>query len=574
MTIAKIKLIIIGVLLIFSIASCYNSQPRTSHFDFQKIDSISHEISEIYQTNPDSLVLLETQFENTYHRKDLCPAMVQYYSAMSEYYQYIKPDNHKALSYLNKATKILLELPEYTENNPYFYINAGNILSKQNLHIHAVKAYLSAFQFGKEIQDTNAIVASLDNVALSYQARQLCDSAEIFFQRAESYLSSSNRIQKAIHYNNIAFHKLQCQQTDKTIYYAKKAIHLLNIGQTEKQFQQTTSQQVIAKEMAKSHALIAKQYTNSSKDTAILYFEKALGYANRIDNIIDQTEYVLDYAKYLHKIEAYEDSNDQLEKQFSSLPNDNNYSIKVRLLYAICDNYSHLGNREKSSEYLFSCKLYQDSLIEQNANADQRNMEVELARLESDLLMSRLHEDLKSQEIRINKFRKILFLVFSLFLILITLTLYAFTKRKLTSTQKILTKRTITSIQKESTDKNTMSLKHKDEYIEKLEKLMIEDRIFLDKNLKQEDLARQLNTNMSYISKLFNSHYKMRFNDYINEYRIKEACMLIASKDHNHYTIDQLYNKVGFKTRSTFYNAFKKFTGSSPANYIKLNSNN
>ncbi len=574
MTIAKIKLITIGILLIYSITSCQNKQSKTSHFDFQVIDSVSLKISEIYQTNPDSLVLLETHFEDAYYKANLKPALVQYYSAMSEYYQYIKPDKHKALGYLNNATKILLELPKYTENNPYFYINAGNILTKQNLHIHAVNAYLSAYQFAMEIQDTNAIVTSLDNVALSYQARQLCDSAEIFFQRAESYLNSSNRIQKAIHYNNIASLALQCNQTDKIPHYAEKAIRLLTIKQTEKQFQQITTQRIIAKEMAKSNALLAKHYANFSKDTAIFYYEESLSFANQIDNEIDKTEYVLDYAKYLHEIEAYEASNEQLEKQFSILPQDNNYRYKVHLLYAICDNYSHLGNREKSSEYLFLCKLYQDSLIEQNANEDQRNMEVELARLESDLLMNRLNEDFKTQEIQNNKFRKFLFLAFSLLIITIILMLYIFTKLKLTITQKNLTKLTISTTQKESTPDVPPALKYKDEYINKLEKLMKEDKIFLHKNLKQEDLARQLSTNMSYISKLFNSHYNMRFNDYINEYRIKEACMLIASKDHNDYTINQLYDKVGFKTRSTFYNAFKKFTGSSPASYIKLNSNN
>lgn len=574
MSIAKHILLLLEISILLFIFGCNNRLEHTAEYDQEQIDSISQEISRLYQINPDTLPQLKSYYESTYKSSNIKPVLIQYYSALSEYYQYIKPDNYMALSYLNKATNIILELPDYTETNPYIYINAGNVLSKQNFQIHAVNAYKTAYQLAKTLhpQDTNAIVTSLDNIAQSYQKRRLCDSANIFYSRAERYLKSSNKIQKAIHNNYRASHALICHQKNKIPYYAKTATNLLNESLNEKQFQQPTTQDIIHKELAKSNALIAKYYASFSKDSAIHYYEEALALSNQFENKIERTEYVLDYAKFLNQIEAYQTANIVLKNQLNSLSSGNNYRTKVKLLYAICDNYTHLGQNEKSTDYLFSCKFYQDSLIKQNANENHRNMEFELARLETDIVMNQLNKDLKNKESQLVKYRKTILLTISLLLIIIGFSLYLFTHKKLLSTQKILTKRTISAINKENLSNSTHELKYKDEYIAKLEHLMEEEKVFTNPNLRQEDLAKHLNTNLSYISKLFNTHYKIRFNDYINEYRIKEACKIIASKPTDSYSIDQLYDMVGFKTRSTFYNAFKKFTGSSPAMYIKLNS--
>ena len=59
------------------------------------------------------------------------------------------------------------------------------------------------------------------------------------------------------------------------------------------------------------------------------------------------------------------------------------------------------------------------------------------------------------------------------------------------------------------------------------------------------------------------------FNQYINSYRVKEAVRIISTTEHTKLYIDELYERVGFGNRVSFYRAFKQFTGLSPLEYWK-----
>lgn len=57
----------------------------------------------------------------------------------------------------------------------------------------------------------------------------------------------------------------------------------------------------------------------------------------------------------------------------------------------------------------------------------------------------------------------------------------------------------------------------------------------------------------------------------LNEYRIKEACRrLTENPDYKVMTIEAVGNSVGFRARSSFIAAFKKFTGLTPSQYQKM----
>ena len=77
-----------------------------------------------------------------------------------------------------------------------------------------------------------------------------------------------------------------------------------------------------------------------------------------------------------------------------------------------------------------------------------------------------------------------------------------------------------------------------------------------------------LNTNTSYLSKTINSTFNKNFSTLINEFRIKRVINNIEDNLHDIYTIETLANNAGFKSRSTFNTAFKKYTGVSPTTYI------
>ena len=77
-----------------------------------------------------------------------------------------------------------------------------------------------------------------------------------------------------------------------------------------------------------------------------------------------------------------------------------------------------------------------------------------------------------------------------------------------------------------------------------------------------DQVAREMGTNRSYLSKFLNETRHESFYEWINRMRIAEAKSLML--DDSSLSIEQVAKHVGFASASTFYNAFKKFEGISP----------
>lgn len=88
-----------------------------------------------------------------------------------------------------------------------------------------------------------------------------------------------------------------------------------------------------------------------------------------------------------------------------------------------------------------------------------------------------------------------------------------------------------------------------------------------DINLKK--VAEELGTNSNMVSKLINSETGANFNDYINKKRISLAQQRLLNDGFNHLTVEAIGQSVGFKSKSAFYNAFKKHTGQSPSAFMR-----
>jgi len=105
----------------------------------------------------------------------------------------------------------------------------------------------------------------------------------------------------------------------------------------------------------------------------------------------------------------------------------------------------------------------------------------------------------------------------------------------------------------------------------KLPEIMSNEALYKTSGLTLSDLADKLETNKTYLSQVINSEYG-NFNEYLNRFRVIEACRLIQNGLDPKYSIDHLYSKVGFSSRTTFYAAFKKFTGVSPSQFRQINT--
>ena len=105
----------------------------------------------------------------------------------------------------------------------------------------------------------------------------------------------------------------------------------------------------------------------------------------------------------------------------------------------------------------------------------------------------------------------------------------------------------------------------------RLTELMEEEKVFLDPGLSLPQLATRLNCSVNHLSQAINAGFGMSFFDYVNQYRVKEAMAVLCFNEGSVPAILDIALQVGFNSTSTFYAAFKKSTGQTPAQYRKSN---
>ncbi|WP_422081693.1 helix-turn-helix domain-containing protein [Ulvibacterium sp.] len=96
---------------------------------------------------------------------------------------------------------------------------------------------------------------------------------------------------------------------------------------------------------------------------------------------------------------------------------------------------------------------------------------------------------------------------------------------------------------------------------------ILTEQRYLDPYLSLENLAKEMGTSTSSLSKLINTYSESNFSDFINKFRVEEAKKLLSRPDYGSYTIVAIGLECGFNSKSTFYNAFKKFTGKTPTQF-------
>ena len=96
------------------------------------------------------------------------------------------------------------------------------------------------------------------------------------------------------------------------------------------------------------------------------------------------------------------------------------------------------------------------------------------------------------------------------------------------------------------------------------------DEIF-SPDFSLERLAMLSGSKYKYVSQVINEHYQQNFNNFLNSYRIKEACKRMGDVEgYGNYTIEAISESVGFKSRSTFVTSFKRITGLTPSQYQRM----
>jgi AraC-like DNA-binding protein len=106
-------------------------------------------------------------------------------------------------------------------------------------------------------------------------------------------------------------------------------------------------------------------------------------------------------------------------------------------------------------------------------------------------------------------------------------------------------------------------------YAPALERLMREEELFRNPNLGRQMVADKLGISEGYVSEIMQDSVGQGFVEYVNSYRIRAAKLMLEDEAFVPYSLHAIGQEAGFRSRSSFYETFKKATGLTPGAYRK-----
>ena len=568
-----------GILLVKSFT------PKNQHtYEFVEVkpeislylDSMEKKMWHYYAVNPDSAEILLNQTLRFLDSINLPQKQFYPWMQLVELYQYRKPDYEKAAECLNKAVLIFIKQPSVFMGNPYIMIDIGNIFLYYQRYGEAINFYNIANDIANATTNPHPRILSLQNIGMAYSGMGMPDSTLFFLRLAGRSIQDTTDMVMAQNDLSIAACFSQMNQPDSIFRYAKKSLNTLNNFQKKHPEMNPESPDVLfigwsRMEMVSHKYLMHAYLINNQTDSSVVHFNRAMEHSRGIGFEDSKAGLFVEMAMLQcllgspHRAMQYADSVISINRKLGDGGMAREHADSLARIMA------RFGVNEGRIKFEALTQLYDDSLRDgqQQVKLPENDMILTSVAIEQAIEKVRAGND---TTLRRNKMQLFLILVLLVVVAIILIALHIYLRQK----------RTIEKAYQELAGRISRNIRLEDEIIrsqardqgttlqlaEKLEFRMQQDKPYLNGDLTVNDLAAMLNTNQTYISNLLNQQCGLNFNEYINQQRVKEFCRLIDDGAIESLSIDQLSEKSGFKTRSTFYTAFRKFTGMTPAAFI------
>lgn len=533
----------------------------------RELDSVGIVFGQLALSNPDSAEQIALRSIQQLSQKKMLPQLFDQHIVLSEFYQYFKPDYDKAISHITEAIALIQRSPELLIVNPYILIDMGNLFNKMDFNEQAIEQYQLASQLANKSHIEHARILALHNIALVYQANQQYDSAEHYLNRASVLLYDDFDLMKGINQVYRAVQRSRQNGPAKAEHWANKALFTLKEYENQRLKFNPSPVAPLSAALTEFQArawmvLYETSVTQNHLLTAAIYQSKALALVRSADSPNLTAEYWQYTARNTIRSQ---NTTCQVEQVIDSA-----------LIYTKSLNDSRLlaKRKEQLLTMLLSLEEYRPmadrikTMIPENTPTHHSSMAA--IRLSSVSLLQGINQlrQANQQAEQIIKLHKAVMWLLAIvafmagfFLMLMFIKNNQLRQAYNTLAQKI---KDDLNLQKNNIIPDSIG---NNQLHQRLVKLMEERKPYLHKTINLNKLSLELGTNQTYLSKLINQQYQINFNEFVNKHRVEEACRLIVDGHLKQHSLEQLAEQCGFNSKSTFYAAFKQFTGLTPAQF-------
>ncbi len=495
-----------------------------NNYDEAKLSEILNKIDQdLDNRDYDNATLLIKEIENNYKELSLENRFaIDLRIAEIEYYAH---NNEKSIN------QLLVNLEKLQENNAsrlYYRYNSfiGQVFKTTKNFEKAIYYHKQALKNAEQRNDTLDIIFSCLKIGGCFYRVKYINTPEYYNNNVDSALfyynktlqfpetPRNNRLLTRI-YDHLCRVKINTRSIDSAEHYANKALSI-------------------------------NKNINNQFGTAI-----------SLNNLSNIYHYKKDYKKAI-----------EFAKESNLIIKDKSLSIKKDNLEYIARNYEKLNDYNNAYHYLNETheisKIISKNISEKKINTIEAKYNIAKEKQKA------LEEKNKRLKIQL-LFYIVLFL--SIVLIAIGILLYTRNKNYKRRFEELISNRqeNITVEEVETNPKKATKIPEKivKDILHELD-VFEEKKEFLIKNITMHEVAKKLNTNSSYLSKVINSYKNKNFTTYLNELRIQYAVQeLTNNKELRLYTVEAIADSMGYNNGESFSSAFRKITGLYPSYFIK-----
>jgi YesN/AraC family two-component response regulator len=100
--------------------------------------------------------------------------------------------------------------------------------------------------------------------------------------------------------------------------------------------------------------------------------------------------------------------------------------------------------------------------------------------------------------------------------------------------------------------------------------LIDDEKLYLNPDFSLDTLAQRLDVPKHRLYPCFNAILKKKFSELRTELRISYVKNLLLSEEFNAVSMEGIWTKAGFASKTNFFTTFKEETGFTPLEFIKL----